>query len=286
MIGVRGRRFVWGCIAVAAVSLAAADEERVGNDTCAVCHEEVVSAFRSSVHWKANPEGACEGCHGSGVAHVDDPSPQTIRALKTESGPATIVDVCLACHGETRRLAGFTHGEHGRAAVACTACHAPHEAARRATLLREKTPGLCYRCHPSIRAEFSLNERHPVDRGAVTCQDCHDPHGRSDRRTLGGFKQEACLGCHAEYRGPWIFEHEAVAVEGCTSCHVPHGSVNRHLLLFQRAGDVCLQCHPEQPFFHDLTEGPGTAPRNTGINDCTRCHARIHGSNNDALFLN
>lgn len=287
MTRVRAGRIVWGCFAVAAVLLAgAASEEPVGGDTCAVCHEELVDAFRPSVHWKADPDGSCEGCHGSGAAHVDDPGPETIRGLKEGSAAQTIVDACLRCHRETRPLADFAHGEHGRAAVACTTCHAPHEAATRAALLREPTPTLCFDCHGGVRAEFSLNERHRVDEGGLACQDCHNPHGRAERRTLPGFKQEMCLGCHTEYRGPWVFEHEAVAVEGCGYCHVPHGSVNRYLLKFQRAGDVCLQCHPEQPFFHDLTQGAGPQPRNTGFNDCTRCHVRIHGSNNDALFLN
>jgi len=81
-----------------------------------------------------------------------------------------------------------------------------------------------------------------------------------------------------------VFEHEVVAVEGCTTCHSPHGSVNRHLLAYQRVGDLCLQCHPGQPFFHVAVDESGR--RTTAINDCTRCHTEIHGSNNDALFLN
>ena len=39
MIGVRSRPLVWGFIAVAAVSLTQAEEERVGSDTCEICHD-------------------------------------------------------------------------------------------------------------------------------------------------------------------------------------------------------------------------------------------------------
>jgi DmsE family decaheme c-type cytochrome len=134
-----------------------------------------------------------------------------------------------------------------------------------------------------VRASFLLTERHPVEQGGVDCTDCHNPHAPAQRRLLGGFKQDDCLRCHSEFRGPWFFEHQAVAVEGCMACHAPHGSVNRHLLTYQRVGDLCLQCHPSQPFFHVAVDGAGD--RTTGINDCTRCHTQIHGSNNDALFL-
>jgi hypothetical protein len=56
------------------------------------------------------------------------------------------------------------------------------------------------------------------------------------------------------------------------------------MLTYQRAGDLCLQCHPEQPFFHVLTDDSGE--RTTSFNQCTNCHVQIHGSNNDALFFN
>jgi DmsE family decaheme c-type cytochrome len=143
---------------------------------------------------------------------------------------------------------------------------------------------LCYGCHATVRSAFWLNEHHPVNEGGVDCTDCHNPHRSSSRSILGGFKQAACLKCHGEYRGPWFFEHEAVTVEGCITCHAPHGSVNRHLLTYQRVGDLCMSCHPEQPFFHDAVDSSGQ--RTTEFNDCTRCHTEIHGSNNDARFLN
>ncbi len=146
-----------------------------------------------------------------------------------------------------------------------------------------ESPQLCYTCHAETRAAFLLPERHPVEQGAVDCADCHNPHASASRRVLGGFKQADCLTCHAEYRGPWFFEHQVVAVEGCVACHVPHGSQNRHMLTYQRVGDLCLQCHPAQPFFHVAVDGAGE--RTEAINDCTRCHTQIHGSNNDALFL-
>ena len=257
--------------------------EPVGSEVCEFCHEETAAAFKSTVHWKEDPEGSCESCHGTGSAHIDEGDPARIRRLGIDRPAGEVSSVCLVCHGRDESHAGFSRGEHAAAGVGCTGCHGLHEYVARPQL-NDLVPALCYECHAGVRAQFMLNEHHPVDEGSVVCMDCHDPHARADRTLLAGFKQHTCLHCHTEYRGPWFFEHEAVTVEGCSSCHAPHGSVNRHLLKYQRVGDLCLQCHPEQPFFHDLTDPADQ--RTTGFNDCTRCHTEIHGSNNDALFLN
>jgi DmsE family decaheme c-type cytochrome len=257
--------------------------ESVGSEFCVECHDDVAAAFKTSVHWKKDPERACESCHGPGGAHVEEYDPEKIRRFTGQVPAHERSAVCLECHGRERTHSGFKRSDHALASVACNDCHNPHEAEAPPQLARS-TPGLCYGCHATVRSAFSLNERHPVNEGGVDCIDCHDPHRRSSRSILGGFKQAACLKCHGEYRGPWFFEHEAVTVEGCITCHTPHGSVNRHLLTYQRVGDLCLSCHPEQPFFHDVVDPSGQ--RTTGFNDCTRCHTEIHGSNNDALFLN
>lgn len=259
-----------------------AEDDRVGSETCAVCHEELLETIRSSPHGLADAEGACENCHGPGAAHADSGEAADIRRFDESVAPRERSAACAECHGRQRELSKFRKSEHALGGLACNDCHQVH--GNDELLLSEMPPGLCYGCHASVEAQFELNERHPVNEGAVSCTDCHNPHAPQKRSLLGGFKQGVCLDCHVQYRGPWIFEHEAVTVEGCLSCHTPHGSVNRHLLTYQRAGDLCLQCHAEQPFFHDLTDAAGA--RTTGINDCTRCHSEIHGSNNDALFLN
>jgi len=38
----------------------------------------------------------------------------------------------------------------------------------------------------------------------------------------GNTINEACTTCHAEKRGPYLWEHAAVT-ENCASCHDPHG---------------------------------------------------------------
>jgi DmsE family decaheme c-type cytochrome len=278
-------------LALCGTALAQDEPERVGSETCEGCHDEVVAGFRDSVHWNADPEGSCENCHGAGSVHAEEMDPALIRLFVAETAADERSAACASCHGRNAEHANFRRSDHALGSVACNDCHRIHPAAEGTQ--PKGPPDLCYTCHADIQAQFSLNERHPVRQGGMNCMDCHDVHRATRRARLGGFKQELCLSCHTDYRGPWVFEHEASTVEGCLSCHTPHGSPNRHLLTYQRAGDLCLQCHAEQPFFHDLTETvPGQPPpttrqfRSTAFNDCTRCHSEIHGSNNDALFLN
>jgi len=275
-------------------SVAQDEAERVGSETCEGCHDDVVAQFKGSVHWNTDSEGSCENCHGAGSAHAEEMDPSMIRLFVADTPAEKRSAACVSCHGRNAEHSNFRRSDHALGSVACNDCHRIHPAAEDDK--PKKTPDLCYSCHADIQAQFSLNERHPVRQGGIDCVDCHDVHQANRRARLGGFKQELCLSCHSDYRGPWVFEHEASTVEGCLSCHTPHGSPNRHLLTYQRAGDLCLQCHPEQPFFHDLTDevpgDPSSPPpstrqfRATGFNDCTRCHSEIHGSNNDALFLN
>ena len=94
---------------------------------------------------------------------------------------------------------------------------------------------------------------------------------------LGGFKDEACIRCHTDKGGPFLFEHGSSRVEGCTICHEPHGSPNRHLLITQSISDLCFSCHTFAPAFHK-----GFDSRTT---NCTSCHSTIHGSNLSRIFI-
>jgi len=81
-----------------------------------------------------------------------------------------------------------------------------------------------------------------------------------------------CFKCHPEKRGPWVYEHSAVKVEGCGICHVPHGSPNRFLLTTRDIRRTCIQCHGQHHF-------------NTPQQSCVNCHTQIHGSNFSRRFF-
>ena len=92
-----------------------------------------------------------------------------------------------------------------------------------------------------------------------------------------------CYTCHAEKRGPFLFEHPPVT-ENCVNCHDAHGS-NHEKMLKTIKPRLCQQCH-------DPTSHPTRA---YAINDpkliplrfipgrqCVNCHFNIHGSNHPA----
>jgi predicted CXXCH cytochrome family protein len=84
-----------------------------------------------------------------------------------------------------------------------------------------------------------------------------------------------------EKRGPFVFEHSAVKVEGCVACHTPHGSVNRMLLVRREERFLCLSCHVNPT----AVNVPHSRLSFQTRGDCTRCHVSIHGSNFDVDFL-
>ena len=81
----------------------------------------------------------------------------------------------------------------------------------------------------------------------MNCVQCHDPHGEDIFKPEGGLamarQNETCAQCHREQTRPFVFEHPALR-EGCTTCHNPHGSINR-MMLTQADNNLCFRCHAQ-----------------------------------------
>ncbi len=258
----------------------------VGGTTCQGCHDELYKGFEASAHWMTTQEtkmthGAhgCESCHGPGSAHVEGGGDKTkiftFKGAKNED----ITKRCLTCHEakvEQREFMRSTHNENG---VSCTSCHSIHHT-KAEYLLVSKQPTLCYSCHTEQRADFQKTFRHRVNEGLIKCTDCHNAHGTlRDRQVRSAPNQDLiCTKCHADKRGPFVFEHEPVRVEGCTVCHTPHASVYPRMLLTARINTLCLQCHVQIP-----TGVHGA--QNQYRQACIVCHNSIHGSNVNNLFF-
>ena len=140
------------------------------------------------------------------------------------------------------------------AAVNCLSCHSIHKAAPKSTHLLASEPGkLCATCHLPETASFQNKPyAHRLDRGGMTCLDCHDPHARAGepvKMTVQG--ELPCLSCHADLRGPFVFQHVTGSGGDCLSCHQPHGSNNPNMLQWARVDQLCLSCHSQ-------TGGPKT----------------------------
>jgi DmsE family decaheme c-type cytochrome len=205
---------------------------------------------------------------GVASAQVAEPAPR--------SGP------CLECH-DTARRTHWAGSRHERLGVTCTSCHLPHQGGTgRAPLKAGNEADTCFTCHASIRSRTLRTSRHPVRDGLMACSSCHDAHGTANDAMLPQpTTTETCLRCHAELRGPFLWEH-APAREDCTLCHDAHGSSHRPLLV-SRVPYLCQRCHlnvqhPSQLFDHSNSGGGGVA-RRAPEQACARCHRAVHGSN-------
>jgi DmsE family decaheme c-type cytochrome len=258
----------------------------VGATTCQGCHDELYKGFESSPHWITTQEtkmthGArgCESCHGPGSAHVEGGGDKSKIFTFAGAKSDAVTKRCLACHEakpEQREFMRSTHNENG---VSCTSCHSVHHS-KAEYLLVSKQPESCYACHTEQRADFQKTFRHRVNEGLIKCTDCHNAHGTlRDRQVRSAPNQDlVCYKCHADKRGPFVFEHEPVRVEGCMACHTPHSSVYPRMLLTARVNTLCLQCHVQIP----------TGPHGAQFQyrqACIICHMSIHGSNVSNVFF-
>jgi len=261
--------FVVGYVAAAKPD---AQEETPEFGVCAECHEDVAKIFASKPHAR---QGSCTACHGDADTHLSEGGGLNIFAFKDTDIPNVKSEKCTSCHTKTNSK--FFASPHGKAAMDCTTCHMIHSEETKPFQLKTSSVKNCYSCHQDVFSEFQLNERHRLQEGILECTTCHDPHVPATRERLSGFNNEACIRCHTDKGGPFLHEHEASRIEGCRSCHVVHGSPNRHMLTHHSISDLCFSCHTMAPSFHSRFTSEGT--------NCTTCHATIHGSNLDRLFL-
>ena len=157
---------------------------------------------------------------------------------------------------------------------------------------------VCFACHKTQRAQIHYLSTHPILVGKTSCSDCHNPHGSTAPKMLvKDTVNETCYTCHAEKRGPFLWEHSPV-VDDCTNCHTPHGSTKPPLLK-ARVPFLCQECHSGD---HgqavnsgaNLPNGNATtvngqqplanqSPRaQTNAKACLNCHVLVHGSNHPA----
>jgi DmsE family decaheme c-type cytochrome len=273
-------------------------EEYAGIDTCKGCHEDKFEGFIKGMHGKKeNPrtpaaKEGCESCHGSGVEHANAGGGKGVGGIFSFDKKLDANDKsakCLSCHGETKNHAFWDLSKHKSEGVSCSDCHSIHSG--REKYLKQRQPDLCFGCHRDIKAQTNKQAHHPIREGKVSCSDCHDVHGEfSDKMIKADSVNELCYKCHADKRGPFLWEHAPVE-ENCLNCHTPHGS-NHESLLVSKMPYLCQNCHtgsghprvPYGPFDSSFTGATGTPP--TGVTQrpkyivrsCVNCHINIHGS--------
>ncbi len=154
-------------------------------DTCGMCHTEVVTQFRASVHGQALARGVtqapmCTDCHGE---H---------KILKHTNAESTvnnshIRDTCGSCHGDVRltrkfgmpsdRLVSFDSSFHGLAAKSgsqtvanCASCHGVHNILAstdpKSTINAKNLPKTCGQCHQGAGTRFAISQVHVAEGAA------------------------------------------------------------------------------------------------------------------------
>ncbi|HET7363559.1 MAG TPA: DmsE family decaheme c-type cytochrome [Burkholderiales bacterium] len=276
---------------------AAQEKDKVlrGDAKCTTCHDESwpypvleIGKTKHGVRGDSRTP-TCTSCHGESVAHQSNPGadkPDLMFGKHAATPVEQRSEACLSCHRGTARThwAGSAHQVN---LMSCSDCHQSH-AATDAVLYKKTQTQVCFACHREQRADSYKISTHPIQVGKVVCSDCHNPHGSPGptmvkKNTIN----ETCFTCHAEKRGPFLFEHQPV-VENCANCHTPHGS-NLTPLLVSRAPWLCQSCHDGQHSSENPV-GRNAASNQAGLTNqspsnqalgraCLNCHSVIHGSN-------
>ncbi len=213
---------------------------------CFSCHQRLVKGFR----WRHGPSAniECLGCHktnfnGRGVT------------ILTER----VNELCFKCHLNKRRLKDKSH-IHGPAKIGdCTVCHDPHGDKFREQLWANRKADLCVACHSDKKTALKGAPgfyQHGIIPGGG-CIACHDAHASNNMFQLYKPINALCVSCHISMRG--IVKGHPVAGHplsgkkdprrrgrelSCSSCHNPHGSRYRYLLIGDvMGGRVCTKCH-------------------------------------------
>ncbi|HTM26060.1 MAG TPA: DmsE family decaheme c-type cytochrome [Vicinamibacterales bacterium] len=262
----------------------------VGEETCLTCHEDQKKGYHGSPHARArNPRTpaaaqGCESCHGPGQAHVDGGGDKT-KIKNPKTLPARDASaICLTCHNRSEHD-NFAGGKHDSRNVSCVTCHGVHEyKSEKAQLKTRSVEETCVQCHRPQVNKVHRSSHMPVgslNNNKLECTTCHNPHGSQNVKMLreGNSVVEACTSCHAEKRGPFLWEHAPVR-ENCTTCHDAHGSNNERMLV-AKVPMLCQRCHVgtrHPATIYDATQVKNESNRVVG-RACLNCHSQIHGSN-------
>jgi len=192
-------------------------------------------------------------------------------------------DTCFQCHENNKMVKTFLHGPLGIGE--CASCHNPHSSDNKFQL-KLNGNDLCFNCHNDKKDLLKKSSVHkPFEK---SCLECHDPHNSDTKFHLKAVSEkEQCIACHKTTNKDVIdnilnakYQHKPVKDDKCGTCHNPHATDNKKLLL-SNIKTICFECHKnvaekvnKSKFVHGPVKSDG----------CYACHS-THGSNNPYLLV-
>jgi DmsE family decaheme c-type cytochrome len=271
-----------------AAQVAAPASGFAGEETCLTCHEEKTKGNHEGPHARVQDPRSpaagkgCESCHGPGQAHVDGGGDKTKIKNPATMAPREVNEACATCHNRSNHTE-WAGSKHDARNLSCTTCHSVHAPkSEKAQLKTETQQETCVQCHRKEVNKIHKSSHMPVLEGKMECSTCHNAHGSQNVKMLkeGTSITEACATCHAEKRGPFLWEH-AVGRENCVTCHDPHGSNNERMLV-AKLPMLCQRCHVHSrhpaTIYDNTAFSVGKSDRVVG-RSCVNCHQTLHGSN-------
>lgn len=272
------------------------DTGYVGSETCRDCHEDAFGPFgktRMGRLFLKHPRNAwerqgCEGCHGPGKAHVEAGGGKGVGGMISfaKDDPTSVSErnaICLRCHQKKARL--FWEGSpHDNRDVACTNCHVVmKQVSNQKQLAKPTVIEVCRQCHLRQAASQMFFSHMPLREGKMDCASCHNPHGTVAEKLLkANSLNDVCYQCHADKRGPFLWEHPPVS-ESCANCHAVHGSNHEQMLKVPKPR-LCQQCHIEARHPTEAHAEPPLPDKFVAFRGCVNCHYNLHGSNHPSGY--
>jgi predicted CXXCH cytochrome family protein len=255
---------------------------KAGPALCADCHQDVADRAKGPNAHKPAKDGQCKSCH---EPHVGKAKGLLAAASVTES--------CARCHDSKGSAFATAHRGYDAGSGDCTLCHDPHGSGKKGLLLANshapyaenncaachsgKTGlvaegiGLCVTCHDTHAQDATKPATHAPLQTKEACLACHSPHTAKTASLLRRDDvQKTCLSCHD--RGLFDGKVQHPNVTECSTCHNPHGSAVKGILV-DTQDNLCSTCHnPEEKHSHPYS-GPSIDPRTGEALKCTSCHS-------------
>jgi predicted CXXCH cytochrome family protein len=202
-------------------------------ELCLTCHSEKAEQIQKEKVQHPGAASDCTQCHNSHASSSPGlPKPDAVNA-------------CLRCHTEQAKQSNKKHLHQPAFGQGCSTCHEPH-GGENSHLLRAKTVNsLCLECHGPDAKPAPVKDSHTVTifTGRVKLPETYFS-------TLPPIALKYGLG-HPVDRHPVTDQMDPAdatkvrAAINCSSCHQPHASEERNLLVKDQANNIkfCAGCH-------------------------------------------